>query len=536
MKNIIFYNQLFLQKTMIKIKNDKKKQSKTVVEKPKVVEVKNNKQKEFEKCSACPDIEIMNMTRFTFGCGHWFHSECYEMTKLSFNGSLCPICFCDERFDFFNQDIASTSKPGQVLRLDIDHSFAMLSSDIFYDGEKSKEIWSNIEVMSDQRTMLNIEPSDIELYSKFDPNDHEVLLKRANHTLKLNANQKKIKRMRKMFVDAEPIEKIIAMRYTMNDMKMGGITLEFLVKHGYNIKNIYDLGFRSWKDLRDLKFNSNIMTILDDDHNAYINVQFLVDYYYISYKDLINLFSHQHLEVVKHEEVSHQKAIMEFCRLNMTKDELIKLRLQNINILFSIYGKNAFNADCLVEFCKGHDVNKVHVLQHVFKFDGTTLDNIKGFTNNHLIALDWKEGHFFGDMVREQLALKYNITKVPSSSHVESDVEEEDEEEDYDESSSEYHEEEEDEDSYEDTSDDDNGFQEPEPIPGMDFTDKRSEALSSSLLASSSSKAVLPKTTISINLYNDEQPKSPSVSTYSGASSSQATIKRPEVIRKRNLE
>jgi len=55
---------------MIKIKKDKKKQTKTVVEKQKVVDVKTNKQKEFERCSACSDIEIMNMTRFTFGCDH----------------------------------------------------------------------------------------------------------------------------------------------------------------------------------------------------------------------------------------------------------------------------------------------------------------------------------------------------------------------------------------------------------------------------------------------------------------------------------
>ena len=471
---------------------------------------------------------------------------------MSFNGSLCPICFSDERFDFFNQDISSTSKPGESLKLDIDHTFAMLSSEIFYDVKKSEEIWQNIESMTDQRTMLNIETSDIELYSKFDPNDHAILLKRANHTLQLNANQKKIKGMRKMFVNSEPIEKIIAMRYTMNDMKMGGITLEFLVKHGYNIKNVYDLGFRSWKDLKDLKFNSNIMTMMDQHDMAYINVGFLVDYYYISYKDLIMMFSYQHLEVMKNEQVAYQQAIMDFCKLNLMKDELVKLKLTNINILSSIFGKNAFNADCLVEFCKGHGVNKINVLQNVFKFDGSTIDNIKGFNYEHLKALNWDEGHIFGDMIREQLAKKYNIiSKVPSSSHVmtqdvddnvdKDDDDEEDEE--YDESS-EYQEEdnEEEYDEDDDSSDSDNGFEEPEPIPGMDFKDKKAEALmlsSSSLMSSSSpSKSVLPKTTVSINLYNDDSRlQSPSSSSYSGASSSsQPSLKRPEVIRRRNLE
>lgn len=459
----------------------------------------SNKQKDFERCSGCPEVEVLNLTRFAFRCGHWFHQECYELAKIRFNGGLCPMCHYDERFDFLNNEIADTSSSGKFLILDIDHSFAKIASDMFYDEKIANETWSSIESMSNQRHFLNIEPTDIELYSRFDPNDHESLLKKANYAEKLNIDQKKIKKMRKVFEKHEPIDKILVLKYSVNDIKSAGITLEFLVSCGYNIVDIYHLGFRRWKDLKELKFSSNIMTMLDDDGFAFISVQFLVDYYHITYRDLIMVFSYHHLEFVKNKDVAYQKAILELCKLNLKKDELVKLSMTNINALFSVFGKNCFNADCLVEFCKGEGINKIQVLQQVFKFDGSTIDNIVGFNTEHLKNLGWQEGHLFGDLIRENLMMKYGSSK-PSSSN--SNVHDAVFKSDEDESNSEEEEEEEedeieDEDtsSEEDEESDSDSSDEPEPIPGISFSSRKGNSLASS---------TLPKAPrIPLNLYNN---------------------------------
>lgn len=524
---------------MIKSKKEKKKTSSSVIiqKKPHSPEIKPSKQKDFEKCAGCPGNShtIINLTRFEFECGHWFHQECYITIMMSFNGSLCPICHSDERFDFFNQDLYRMSKPGESLKLDADHAFAMTSSNIFYDIEKSSQIWGNIEQMSDQRLMLNIDSSEIELYSRFDPNDRESMLKKANHTILLNKNQSKFTKMRKMFVNREHIKKIIDMKYTINDMKMGGITMEFLVQNGYDIKSIHSLGFVSFRDLIDLKFNSHVMTLKNDDDERFVNVQFLVDYYDISYKNLIMMFSHYHLEVLKEDEASTQKGVMDFCNLHFSKNELVKLRLININVLFGLFGKTCFNADCLVELCKGKDVNIVHILQQTFKFDGNTIESIHGFNSSHLDKLGWEEGHFFGDIVREQLSKKYNMPSISSNKNIiisESDDSSSDDDNGvYEEENSEDEEENEEEsEEYEEESEEETNIKSHiiAPPPGINFTDKRG----SSRMSSS-----IPPKPVSIRLDSDIQ--TPPPVQYSAASSSyipNTPPQRSEVAKKRQLE
>lgn len=533
---------------MIKLKKNKQKDKKANKSTDGVIYkinndviIKNNKINH-EKCSACSENDSMNNTKFMFECGHWFHCECYNILKLTFEGSLCPICFSELRFDYLNNQISEVSSPGHLLRMDIDHSFSKIPWEIFRISSDAEKIWSTIESASDQEKLLNLKPSDLEIYSNFDVNNDETILRRANHSLELNLSQSNNKKLRKLFIQKQPVQKILSLRYTTIDIKKDGITIEFMISNGYYIKDIYNLGFRTLKDLKDLKFNNNIMSILDNDGVPMVSVQFLVDYYHITFKDLINLFSYKYNEIIKINEIIYQNAVLDFCRLNFKKDELIKLSLTNINILFSVFGKNCFNADCLVEFCKGEGVNKLKILQHTFKFDGSTIENIKGFNGGHLKELNWDEGHIFGDIIRENLNKKYGnstVIPIPSSSlnintnlsDSGKDTESENEEtstEEIIETDEENSEEEISE--YETSSDDDmnNVLNELGDLPGISFKNKKDR----------SSSAILPDIKLSpLNPSNSiSQPiiqSSPASSSYSNISAHQLNNQQKIEIRKR---
>ena len=522
---------------MIKIKQPKssnkdkdKKTKKKQNVKPSKHDESNISSVSFEKCSSCKEDEQMNLSKSVFSCGHWFHSECYTQIKLNFDGSMCPLCFNDMRFDYLNHQLIQSSSNNELLRLDIDHSFGCISWDTFRKISTSEQVWNNVEQLSNQTFYVKLPKNELDLYAvHHDTNDHETILKKANHILALSTYEKDDKKIRNLFTNRKEISKIIELKYSISDLKRAGITIEFMLSYGYTIKDVYNLGFRTIQDLIDLKLSQNAMMMLDPTNNRpMISIQFLVDYYHLNWKDLIMIFSFYYLEYLKNSVSAYERAVYDFCKLNLRKEELIKLSLLNINNFFSIFGKHCFNADCLVEFCKGNGVNDIDVLQNVFKFDGMTFENIRGFNTNHLNILDWDHGHLFGDIIRSILNEKYNIDDHqgrPKSKRNQShkqkhfkkvEISSSSSEEQEDEQSSESNESESsenDEDSETTNTDDDNSSSESEEtiineeldtleeLPGISFQSKRSFSStinmpSSSSNSSSNLSSVLPKTTI----------------------------------------
>lgn len=346
--------------------------------------------KEFDGCSRCfmTADNCVNMTRFEFSCNHWFHYECYEIMRLNFGGGVCPLCFKDRRFDDVQMSIESDD-----LVLDIDHHYGVLCSELFYQQKTKGDVWINIEQKSKHGSMMKLSKTDIEKYGDYDGKDKSALMMRAKHAIGTNVKQEAVNKIRKMFDEQKPVHSILAMKYTPEDIIMSGITMEYMIQREYTLKDIYELGFRTYQDLLRLKMHSRLATLFYEGNKAFVPIQLLVDYYRIDYQVLIKMFCYDFNGNIKNDALSYQKAVLEFCKLNLSKDELIKLKMNNINTLISSFGSNCFTAECMVEFCSGHGVNDIDVLMDVFMFDSDTMKKIHGLNTHYFDLMEWDKNH-----------------------------------------------------------------------------------------------------------------------------------------------
>jgi hypothetical protein len=372
---------------------------------------------QFDGCSRCYMTvdNCVNMTRFTFSCDHWFHMECYEIMRLNFGGSMCPICFRDRRFDDVQMSIYTE---GSEDRLDIDHHYGVLCSELFYQKKTKGDMWTNIEQRSDHGFMMKLSRTDIEKYGDYECNDRNALLMKSKHAIGMDLKQETVNKIRKLFDDQKPVHSILSMKYTTEDIIVAGITMEYLIQREYTLKDIYDLGFRTYQDLLKLKMHSRLATLFYEGNKPFVPIQLLVDYYRIDYQVLIKMFCYDFNGNIKNDVVSYQKAVLEFCKLNLSKDELIKLKMNNINALISCFGPNCFTAECMVELCNGHDVNDVDTLMDIFMFDSDTMKKICGFNNHHFEMLEWDRSHPLRKaiQIKEDEKPKQHIVKKHSSS------------------------------------------------------------------------------------------------------------------------
>ena len=408
---------------------EKKGKSKASAMPPIEVKKKEKTQKvkiKQEKCIYCQQdlSESINGTRFSFACGHIFHYECYELSRISFKGSVCPICYGEERFSqiFSINEKSNTSEE----MCDIDHSFGMIALDNYYDSRKT-DVLASIQDLIPLETMALLDNPDLSLYRNFDPNDRVEIGKRANHAMTNLITTEKCQKIRKLFQRQTPVAEIHKTKFKRDDFLMAGIRMDFLIDHKYTLKDIYNLGFRTFKDLLTLNFQNHMLSIFNDHNEAFVPIGFLVDYYYVDYKIMINTFADYYSNQVKRDENIYQMAVADFCRLKLSKKELIKLKLTNINLFFQQFGKNCLNADCIVNFCDGYGVNQISTLQDTFKFYGQTMENIKGFTHQHFVQLGWPDDHPLKAAVmkekhREQARQKnYSDSNIPSVKIADSD-------------------------------------------------------------------------------------------------------------------
>lgn len=347
-----------------------------------------------EKCVYCGELlsDSINGTRFSFSCGHIFHCECYELLRISFKGSMCPICYGDERF---SQILSLNEKSGQSEEMcDIDHCFGMISIEMYYDSRR-KNVFGSIHDQIPFSTLTELTNPDLSLYRNFDSTDRVEIGKRSTHAMSNLITTEKCQKIRKIFQRQTPVADIVKMKYKREDFIMAGIRMDFLISHRYFLQDIYNLGFRTFSDLLTLNFQNHMLSLFNEENKAYVSIQILVDYYYVDYVILINTFADYYANHVKRDEITFQRAVGDFCRLELSKKELLKLKLTNINLFFQQFGKNCLNAECIVNLCAGDGVNRLNVLQNTFKFYGKTFENIKGFTHQHFVQLAWADDHPF---------------------------------------------------------------------------------------------------------------------------------------------
>jgi len=472
------------QRKPIAEKKEKRSVANQELEKQKQKEKKKKTKVEEEKCGYCLEILSMgiNGTRFSFPCGHILHMECYEILRISFKGSMCPICFSEERFSgvFSNHPEADT----EDIKFDIDHAFGMIYLQIYYDQRKKGQVMQKLHQQIPFSTMSEISAEEIAVFRNHDPTDTGEILKKANISLKNVINLEKKQDIIRLFQKRSDVRKIQKLGYNYNDILMSGIRMDFLINNGYTLKDIYDMGFRTYKDLMELQFHHHILTIFNDKKQAIVPVQFLVDWYYIDYRRLIEMFAMFYANSVKIEEKMYEMAVADFCKLKLSKDELLKLGLTNINLFFTSFGKNCFNADCLVNFCQGDEVNNAKILMEVFKFYGKTMEKIQGFALRHFNLLGWEESHPLRKMVN--ITTPKEVIMKQTRKDIESDYSEEmsSNENVYETNSSE------DEEDYDNSSDDsseDEQPRQPELIDlkkeGLMFSDRSSRPLAAPLSA-----------------------------------------------------
>ncbi len=355
--------------------------------------------KEFKRCWRCllSKDTCVNATKFKFSCDHFFHAECYEQLRIHFGGSLCPLCFHAKRFDDIQVSVARGDP--NMLITDVDNYFGALFSELYYSQETKGSVWINIEQKSGHNDLMKLSRQDIEQYSDFHGGEKEGLSKRATQAFSTGMRQETVNAIRRMFDDKKQVHEILAMRYTRDDILMAGIDMDFLISRGYTLNHIYDLGFRTYQDLLALKMHAKLMQMFYDVDKAFVPVQMLVDYYQIDYHVLIKMFCYDFNGNINNDPVSYQRAVKSFCELNLSRIELVHLRMTNINALIASFGANCFNADCMVEFCRGIDVNDVDTLMEQFRFDSDTMKRISGFNSTHFKELGWDERHPLGKYV-----------------------------------------------------------------------------------------------------------------------------------------
>lgn len=365
----------------------------SVVIEKKELKVKNTRTEKM--CSLCCDEENdiidKNTSIVMFSCDHCFHIECYEMARINFQGSLCPVCFQDERFDQIQISIEQD-------RNDIDHQYGSISSEIFRQKHGGK-IWRGIHDKADIDSFSRLKPSMIENFSYYGLSDvHGVKMrsmKKYDEELKTFTDktfQKKYNQIRGLFGEHESIENIVKLKYTCDDFIQAGITMEFLVNYGYGIKDVYKLGFMTLKDLISLKFHSKLlMSVNEKLKTLYIDINTLVDYYHVDYKKIIELFSYDFNNTIKINVKNYKKSVFSFCKLHLSKKELLKLKFNDVNKLFSLFGNDCFDMKCLKHLCMGDGVNNTKTLQNKFKFNSHTMSKIKGMTITGFKKLQWEE-------------------------------------------------------------------------------------------------------------------------------------------------
>lgn len=350
--------------------------------------------RKYKQCARCYLTEdtCVNYTRFKFSCEHKFHFECYEMMRLQFRGSWCPICFHHRRFDKIQQSVDTGN--ADVLKVDVDHQYGVLCSELYYDSKTKGNVWTNIEQRSEHGFLMKLGKTDIERYKDYGGKDRESLVMKAKHVASFDIKQETVNKIRKLFDDKKPVQTILAMKYTTEDIIIAGITMEYMIQREYTLKDIYDLGFRTFQDLLRLKMHSRLATLFYEGNQPYVSIQMLVDYYRIDYQVLIKMFCYDFNGNIKTDPVSYQKAVLEFCKLNLQRDELLKLKMNDINALIACFGPNCFTAECMVEFCSGDGVNDIDVLMDEFMFDADTMKKISGFNEEHFTKmLEWDKNH-----------------------------------------------------------------------------------------------------------------------------------------------
>jgi hypothetical protein len=311
--------------------------------------------------------------------------------RCHFRGSWCPLCWQDTRFDDVQISV-DKGDPGMLL-IDVDHYYGALASGVFYDPGTKQSVWINIEQKTNHGEMITMSRSDIEKYGDFHGQDRTGVMMRASKTIAMEVSQESVSKIRKMFDEKKSVEDILAMRYTPDDIVAAGVDMDMMIKRGYTLKDMHNLGFKTYQSLLSLKMHTKLLELFHNTKKMFLPVKMLVEYYNINYQVLIRMFCYDFNGNIRADVLTQQRAVLNFCKLHFCREELIYLGLTNINSLISLFGPHCFNADCLVELCRGDGMNNVDVLMDEFKFDSDTMAKISGFMEKHLKKLNWDKSH-----------------------------------------------------------------------------------------------------------------------------------------------
>ncbi len=341
------------------------------------------------RCSSCisEEVEGINLTYFKFKCDHWFHAECYEILKGRFGGSMCPICFNDERFQPIVESVTLSAK--RKLFFDIDHFYGRLCCEYFVENDT--KVWINLTANEQLNDTLELSAADISTLTFCDGKDAENLLERNEIKQKMR-NSRKAQAIMAAFADHKKSVEEIVQLHSIDEIKRSkSLSLNFLISNGYDIREIYDLGFRTVRDLCDLKFNARALSKVNAaTGEVFVPISDLVDYYNIDFRTLISMICRSYSRHYEEDKINYKKSVLEFCRLHMSQVELRKLKLHHLMLLIS---PGWFTPDCLVEICQGYDMNDTHVLQTIFNFDANCIRHMVGFHSKHWEDLGWDETH-----------------------------------------------------------------------------------------------------------------------------------------------
>ena len=368
-----------------------------------------------EKCAFCMISlsEDINKTRFSFSCDHTFHSECYELSKRHLRGSMCPVCYSEERFSNIFTNFQQSQEEGYFF--DIDHHFGLIDLERYYDRRKNN-LFNNLEESIELHKYSDLDINDLKIFGNFNCTDNSQILQKANISMSNVIDAKKRSKIIELFQKKTDVKIINKLGYNKDDFMAAGVKIDLLISNGYTLVDMFNMGFRTYRDLIQLNFHHHALEIINEENNELlIEIGQLVDWYNIDYRILIDMLAMYHAKSTKINESYYKMAVSDFLSLKLSKKELLKLKLLNINLFFTSFGKNCLTADGILNFCSGRKVNDEKTLMNVFKFSEKTMEKIPGFTSWHFEQLQWSESHALRRAVKLSLPKVNSISKFKSS-------------------------------------------------------------------------------------------------------------------------